>query len=160
MSRSEKVILTYGTFDLFHIGHINLLERARSLGDRLIVGVSTDEFNSTKGKKSFFKYSDRCKIVESCKYVDLVIPENSWDQKEKDIKEFNVTEFVMGDDWREKFNHLNALCKVTYLPRTPGISSTQVKKLSGAAVNGALVEELRKAHKSLAEILGKFENLN
>lgn len=123
-----KVILTYGTFDLFHIGHLNLLKRLKDMGEYLIVGVSTDEFNLLKGKKTVIKYEDRAKIVESIKFVDLVIPEVSWEQKKSDINKFNVDVFAIGEDWKGKFDELNQYCEVKYLPRTEGISSTELKK--------------------------------
>lgn len=123
-----KRIITYGTFDLLHYGHINLLQRARSLGDYLIVAVSTDEFNTIKNKKSFFKYLERKHLLEAIRYVDLVIPESSWDQKINDIESFNVDTFVIGDDWKGKFDYLKDVCDVEYLPRTPEISTTQIKK--------------------------------
>ncbi|WP_162150782.1 glycerol-3-phosphate cytidylyltransferase [Acholeplasma equifetale] len=122
-----KKILTYGTFDLLHIGHINILKRAKAIGDYLIVGVSTDQFNAIKGKKSVYSYEDRKQIVEAIKYVDLVIPENNWEQKIDDIKKYGIDIFVMGDDWRGKFDYLKEYCEVVYLPRTSNISTTEVK---------------------------------
>jgi len=122
-----KIIITYGTFDLLHIGHINLLKRARNLGDKLIVGLSTDKFNMSKHKSSFMPFEDRKTILEAIKYVDLVIPEESWDQKINDIEKHNADVFVIGDDWKGEFDHLNDICKVVYLTRTPGISTTQLK---------------------------------
>src|SRR5690554_3880977 len=113
-----KTVITYGTFDLFHIGHVNLLKRARALGNRLIVAVSTDEFNKEKGKMTLVPYSHRVAILESCRYVDMVIPESSWAQKRHDIIEHKVDTFVIGSDWRTKFDDLNDLCKVVYLDRT------------------------------------------
>ncbi|WNO61820.1 glycerol-3-phosphate cytidylyltransferase [Rheinheimera sp. MMS21-TC3] len=124
-----KTVITYGTFDLFHVGHVNLLKRARSLGDRLIVGVSTDEFNlNEKGKTTIVPYEHRVKVLASCRYVDLVIPEHSWQQKIDDIRKYQVNTFVMGDDWQGKFDELSALCEVKYLPRTQNISSTSIKQ--------------------------------
>lgn len=122
-----KKVITYGTFDLFHIGHLNLLKRAKELGDYLIVGVSTDEFNRIKGKECQISDKDRMQIVEAIRYVDEVIPESSWDQKPKDIQENDVDIFVMGDDWKGKFDDLKKYCEVVYLPRTEGISTTQLK---------------------------------
>ena len=122
-----RTIITYGTFDLLHIGHINLLKRARNLGNKLIVGLSTDKFNMLKHKSSFMPFEDRKTILEAIKYVDLVIPEESWDQKINDIKKHNADVFVIGDDWKGEFDHLNDICKVVYLTRTPGISTTQLK---------------------------------
>ena len=124
-----------GHIDLFHIGHLNLLKRAKALGDYLIVAVSSDEFNLQKGKVCKIKDTDRMQIVEAIKYVDQVIPETSWDQKIEDVKKYDVDVFVMGDDWKGKFDFLKDYCEVVYLPRTEGISSTQLK------------EELRNAEK-------------
>lgn len=121
-------ILTYGTFDLFHIGHLRILERARSLGDRLIVGVSTDEFNAEKGKKTAIPFEERCNIVASLRCVDAVIPEQCWEQKPIDIRNHDISTFVMGSDWEGKFDHLNDICTVIYLSRTDGISTTYLKK--------------------------------
>jgi len=121
-------IITYGTFDLLHYGHINLLRRAKEHGDYLIVALSTDEFNKLKGKKAFFDYSKRKMLLEAIRYVDLVIEENSWEQKREDIKLYHVDAIVMGDDWRGKFDDLQDICEVIYLPRTPEISTTNIKK--------------------------------
>lgn len=123
-----KKVITYGTFDLLHYGHINLLKRAKEEGDYLIVALSTDEFNELKGKKSYFTYEYRKKLLESIRYVDLVIPENSWEQKCEDIKEFKIDTFVIGNDWVGKFDYLNEYCDVKYLDRTPEISTTKIKK--------------------------------
>ena len=122
-------VITYGTFDLLHYGHINLLRRAKQYGDYLIVALSTDEFNwKEKRKKSFFSFEQRKQLLESIRYVDLVIPEENWEQKRSDIKEYHIDTFVMGDDWKGKFDELGELCEVVYLPRTPEISTTQIKK--------------------------------
>ena len=124
-----KRVITYGTFDLLHYGHVNLLRRAKEYGDYLIVALSTDEFNwDMKQKKCYFTYEIRKQLVESIRYVDLVIPEESWDQKINDIKEYHVDTFVMGDDWKGKFDFLKEQCEVVYLERTPEISTTQIKK--------------------------------
>lgn len=122
-----KRILTYGTFDLLHVGHIHLLRRAKALGNYLVVGISSDDFNALKGKEAYYSFEQRKTILEAVRYVDLVIKEDSWDQKEKDIINYNIDTFVMGDDWEGKFDHLTSLCKVIYLPRTDGISTTQIK---------------------------------
>lgn len=122
-----KKVLTYGTFDLFHYGHLRILQRARELGDYLIVAVSTDEFNAIKGKKCTYPYDHRAQIVAAIKYVDKVIPEENWEQKEVDIRENEVDIFVMGNDWQGKFDHLKDLCQVVYLPRTDDISTTEIK---------------------------------
>ena len=117
-----KKVITYGTFDLLHYGHINLLQRAKALGDYLIVALSTDEFNSKeKNKITYFSYEERKRLLEAIRYVDLVIPEQNWEQKISDVKEFKVDTFVMGDDWTGKFDFLKDLCEVVYLPRTPDI---------------------------------------
>ncbi len=127
MKKIKKVI-TYGTYDLLHPGHINLLRRAKALGDYLIVGLSTDEFNTLKHKTSFFNYKQRELILKSLKYVDKVIPENCWEQKIKDIKKYKIDIFVMGNDWEGKFNDLKKTCKIRYLPRTKDISTTNIKQ--------------------------------
>lgn len=123
-----KKILTYGTFDLLHYGHINLLKRAKEMGDYLIVGLSSDEFNELKNKKSYYSYEHRKMMLEAIRYVDEVIPENTWDQKIEDVKKYNIDVFVMGDDWEGKFDFLKEYCEVVYLPRTIDISTTKVKK--------------------------------
>jgi len=120
-------VLTYGTYDLLHIGHINLLARAKALGDYLIVGLSTDEFNAGKHKTAFYPFEQRKAILESIRYVDLVIPEENWEQKIVDVKKHDVDIFVMGDDWVGEFDFLEEWCKVLYLPRTEGISTTSIK---------------------------------
>ena len=124
-----KRVITYGTFDLLHYGHINLLKRAKEYGDYLIVALSTDEFNwDEKRKKCYFTYEQRKKLLEAVRYVDLVIPEKNWEQKILDVKKYHVDTFVMGNDWEGKFDFLKDLCEVVYLPRTPEISSTQTKE--------------------------------
>lgn len=123
-----KKVITYGTFDLLHYGHINILKRAKEQGDYLIVALSTNEFNELKGKKCFFSYEERKKLVEAVRYVDLVIPENDWDQKITDVQEYKVDLFVMGDDWKGKFDFLKDYCQVKYLERTPEISTTKIKR--------------------------------
>ncbi|MED4039117.1 glycerol-3-phosphate cytidylyltransferase [Niallia taxi] len=128
-----KKVITYGTFDLLHWGHINILKRAKDLGDYLIVAISSDEFNDIKGKKSFHSYENRKFILEAIKYVDEVIPENTWEQKVIDVKENEIDTFVMGDDWEGKFDFLKEHCNVVYLPRTEGISTTQIKTELAAA---------------------------
>ena len=134
-----RKVITYGTFDLLHAGHINLLRRAKELGDYLIVVVSTDEFNwNEKRKKCYFSYEERKKLVEAVRYVDLVIPEENWDQKISDVKEYHVDTFVMGDDWKGKFDFLKDYCEVVYLPRTEGISTRKIKQdlgLNGTTAN-------------------------
>lgn len=124
----KKILLTYGTFDMFHIGHLRLLKRLKKKCDYLIVGLSTDEFNQLKGKKTLIPYNQRKKILKSIKFVDKVIPEKNWEQKVDDIEKYNVDIFAMGDDWKGEFDHLNEYCKVKYLKRTKHISTTQLKK--------------------------------
>jgi len=122
-----KNILTYGTFDLLHYGHIKLLQRARQMGTSLIVGLSTDEFNRSKGKCAYFDYPERKLMLEAVRYVDLVIPEYCWEQKIEDIKAHNIDTFVIGDDWRGKFDHLLLSCNVVYIPRTKEISTSIIR---------------------------------
>ncbi len=120
-------ILTYGTFDLFHVGHLRLLQRLKSLGDRLIVGVSTDEFNLLKGKKTYIPFPERLEIIAALDCVDFVFAEENWTQKVQDINKYNVDLFAMGDDWFGKFDYLGLYTQVCYLPRTQGISTTKIK---------------------------------
>lgn len=123
-----KKVITYGTFDLLHYGHINLLQRAKALGDYLIVALSTDEFNSIeKNKVTYFTYEERKRLLEAIRYVDLVIPEENWEQKITDVQEYRVDTFVIGDDWTGKFDFLKEYCEVVYLERTPEISTTKIK---------------------------------
>ncbi len=123
-----RTVITYGTFDVLHVGHINLLRRARALGDRLIVGLSTDAFNSAKHKSALLNYANRRVVLEAIRYVDLVIPEANWEQKVIDVENYAVDTFVIGDDWRGKFDFLGAYCEVVYLPRTAEISSSSIKE--------------------------------
>jgi len=123
-----KKVITYGTFDLLHTGHINILRRAKEYGDYLIVAISSDEFNELKGKKAYYSFEQRKLILEAIRYVDEVIPEHTWEQKVQDVKEHNVDVFVMGDDWEGKFDFLKEDCEVVYLPRTVGISTTKIKQ--------------------------------
>ncbi|PVA10941.1 glycerol-3-phosphate cytidylyltransferase [Pelagivirga sediminicola] len=129
MSASQRTILTYGTFDLFHTGHVRLLARLADLGDRLIVGCSTDGFNASKGKLCVMPYEARVEILSACRHVDLVFPEESWDQKRGDIVKYGADVFAMGSDWTGKFDDLGDLCEVIYLPRTRDISTTEIKQL-------------------------------
>jgi glycerol-3-phosphate cytidylyltransferase len=122
-----KKVITYGTFDLIHHGHINILRRAKAMGDYLIVALSTDEFNAGKGKEVYYTYEERKQILEAIKYVDEVIPETRWEQKIDDVVKNGVSVFVIGEDWKGKFDFLKPYCKVIYLPRTEGISTTQIK---------------------------------
>ena len=123
-----KRVITYGTYDLLHYGHIELLRRAREMGDYLIVALSTDEFNQIKNKKSYYDYEQRKMMLESIRYVDLVIPEEGWGQEEKDVDRFDVDVFVMGHDWEGEFDFLKDKCEVIYLNRTEGISTTKIKQ--------------------------------
>ena len=125
-----KRILTYGTFDLLHFGHIEILRRAKALGDYLIVALSTDEFNALKGKKAYHNYETRKKMLEAIRYVDLVIPEEKWEQKISDVEKYQVDVVVMGSDWAnsDRFDYLKDYCEVVFLPRTEGISTTKIKE--------------------------------
>jgi len=123
----QKIVITYGTFDLFHIGHLKLLQRLKALGDKLIVAVSTDEFNEIKNKTTIIPFDQRAEIVANIKCVDLVIPEKDWEQKIEDIKKYDISVFAMGSDWHGKFDFLNEFCDVIYLERTEGISSSKLK---------------------------------
>lgn len=150
-----KTVITYGTFDLFHIGHLKLLQRLKEMGDRLVVAVSTDEFNALKGKKTIIPYDQRAEIVANVKCVDMVIPETSWEQKINDVKEHNIDIFAIGNDWAGKFDFLKDYCEVVYLDRTDGISSTQLKQtLKSFSVSK---EEMIKAFEILEQLRRDFE---
>lgn len=131
-----KKVITYGTFDLLHVGHINLIRRAKEMGDYLIVGLSTDEFNEMKNKQASQSYENRKIILESIKYIDEVIAERTWEQKIDDIKKYDIDLFVIGDDWEGKFDYLREYCDVVYLPRTVGVSTTQIKSDISKVKNG------------------------
>ncbi|ASN04119.1 glycerol-3-phosphate cytidylyltransferase [Virgibacillus necropolis] len=131
-----KKVITYGTFDLLHTGHINILRRAKEFGDYLIVAISSDQFNALKDKKAYYSFEQRKAILEAIRYVDEVIPEHKWEQKVEDVQNNDVDVFVMGDDWKGKFDFLKDHCEVVYLPRTVGISTTQIKKDLNKANNG------------------------
>lgn len=136
-----SLAITYGTYDLFHVGHVRLFERIKQRFDRLLVAVSTDEFNALKGKRSVVPFEERIEIVRACRHVDLAIPESGWDQKARDIVAHGADAFVMGDDWAGRFDELAALCEVIYLPRTPGISSTDRRNAlrpPASASNGSI----------------------
>ncbi len=124
----KKIVITYGTFDMFHIGHLRLLQRLAELGDELIVAVSTDQFNKLKNKTVLIPYEQRAEIVQNISCVDRVIPEENWEQKVHDIKNYNVDIFAIGNDWEGKFDFLEEYCEVRYLERTKEISTTQLKK--------------------------------
>lgn len=147
-----KTVITYGTFDLFHIGHLKLLQRLRGLGDRLVVGVSTDEFNATKGKKTVVPFEHRIEIVRALRYVDHAFSEENWAQKRDDIRRENAAIFAMGDDWVGKFDDLEDLCEVVYLPRTRDVSTTEIRQLV-AALHADRVAELRAATEHLQRIV-------
>lgn len=123
-----KRVITYGTYDLLHYGHIELLRRAKEYGDYLVVALSTDEFNKIKNKKSYYNYSQRKMMLESVRFVDLVIPENDWNQKIDDVKNYEIDTFIMGHDWEGEFDFLKEYCEVVYIKRTEGISTTKIKK--------------------------------
>lgn len=152
----KKTVLTYGTFDLFHIGHLNLLQRLRALGDELIVGVSTDDFNALKGKKTIVNFQDRLEIVRALKCVDHAIPEDNWQQKVEDIRRYGVSIFGMGNDWEGRFDDLRAHCDVVYLPRTEGISSTQLKQTL-KVLDNSHVQELKQALDLISSIVERFD---
>ncbi len=122
-----KTLLTYGTFDLFHFGHVELLRRMANLCDQLVVACSTDEFNALKGKECIIPFEHRCIVLRACRYVDEVIPENNWGQKRSDILNGKIDIFAMGSDWEGKFDDLSDIVEVVYLPRTDGISSSDIK---------------------------------
>ena len=126
--KKDKTIITYGTFDMFHIGHLKLLQRLAELGDKLVVAVSTDEFNKKKGKNVLIPYEQRAEIIQNIQCVDIVIPEVCWEQKIKDIKKYDIDIFAIGDDWEGKFDFLKQDCEVVYLKRTDNISTTKLKK--------------------------------
>ena len=149
---SMKTVITYGTFDLFHIGHLRLLQRLRALGDRLVVGVSSDEFNAVKGKKTVVPFEHRIDIVRAVRHVDGAFAEHSWDQKRDDILREKADIFAMGDDWVGKFDDLEDLCEVVYLPRTRDVSTTEIRQLV-AALHADRVAELRAASAHLHRII-------
>lgn len=126
--RPDKTVITYGTFDLLHVGHVRLLRRIAELGRQVIVGCSTDEFNALKGKKTIVPYEDRVEMLLACRHVDAVFPEECWEQKPGDIRVYGADMFVMGSDWAGRFDDLTEHCEVLYLPRTPDVSSTQIKQ--------------------------------
>ncbi|MGP9727997.1 adenylyltransferase/cytidyltransferase family protein [Glutamicibacter sp. AOP3-A1-12] len=147
-----KTVLTYGTFDLFHIGHLNILKRLKEKGDRLVVGVSTDEFNAIKGKKPVVPFAQRLEIVQAIKYVDLAIPEENWEQKRLDIKKYDAKVFGIGEDWMGKFDDLGDDVEVVYLPRTAGISTTEMKRVL-SEFDERHVESLKNTLDSLSQIV-------
>ncbi len=151
----RRTLITYGTFDLFHVGHVRLLKRIKERGDKLIVAVSTDEFNLLKGKKTIIPFDQRVEIVKAIRYVDKVIPENNWEQKRNDIKKYIVDEFVMGDDWKGKFDDLKDLCDMTYMPRTKDTSTSLKKSLK--EITKISTNKLKEAIDTLNQILSDLE---
>ena len=147
-----KTVITYGTFDLFHVGHVRLLRRLRDLGDQLVVGCSTDEFNAQKGKRSIMPYAQRAEVLASCRFVDRVFPEHCWEQKREDIARERATIFAMGDDWVGRFDELRDVVEVVYLPRTQDVSSTEIRELV-RALHAEQVTELRGAVEHLARLV-------
>ncbi|HHN8407654.1 TPA: glycerol-3-phosphate cytidylyltransferase [Morganella morganii] len=154
-----KKVITYGTFDLFHIGHVRLLKRLKSYGDYLVVAISTDEFNKLKGKESFCSFEERKEIVEACKYVDEVIPECNWEQKELDIKKYNIDILGMGNDWEGKFDSLKKICEVIYLNRTENISTTKIKK-ELSVITPDKVRELEISVNNIFDIIKSISKVN
>ena len=152
-----KTIITYGTFDIFHVGHIRLLKRLHDLGDRVIVGISSDEFNYIKGKKSFFSYDERAEIVAACRYVDEVFPEHNWEQKKQDIIKYKADVFAMGDDWLGKFDDLSGICEVVYFPRTENISTTKIKK-NLSALKKDDIDKIERSLHNVIEIVKAMSN--
>lgn len=151
-----KTILTYGTFDLFHIGHLRLLERLRDMGDQLVVGVSTDEFNVSKGKKTVVPFQDRLAIIRGLRCVNFAFAETCWEQKAGDITEYQVAVLGMGSDWQGKFDQLSNLCEVIYLPRTEGVSSTQIRN-SLKVLSSEHITELKQALDLMSTIVARFD---
>ena len=151
----NKIVLTYGTFDLFHIGHLNLLKRLKCGADKLIVGVSTDEFNSRKGKHTIIPFSDRAAIVKNISCVAMVISESSWEQKISDIKKYSATHFAIGNDWEGKFDYLRDYCEVNYIPRTDNISTTQLKSTL-KVLDKEHIADLKEALNKISHIIDCF----
>jgi glycerol-3-phosphate cytidylyltransferase len=149
-------VITYGTFDLFHIGHVRLLQRLYALGPRVIVGVSTDEFNAVKGKKTITNYEHRLELVRSVRYVHDAFPEESWEQKRADIVKYKADVFAMGSDWQGKFDHLSDLCRVVYLPRTSEISTTLIRTTL-KPLSRARIEELQRAMETISDVISLME---
>ena len=147
-----KTVITYGTFDLYHIGHVLLLKRLSKLGDRLVVGCSTDEFNEIKGKKTIMPFNERVEILKACRYVDDVFPEKNWEQKRDDIIREKADIFAMGNDWVGKFDDMKDIVDVIYLPRTKNVSTTEIRQLVHA-LNAERLNELRSAANHLFSII-------
>lgn len=149
-------VLTYGTFDLFHIGHLNLLERLSKLGGRLVVGVSTDEFNESKGKRTVIPFEERIRLVRALRCVDEAIPEDSWDQKRRDVKRYGASLFGIGSDWAGKFDDLKDICDVVYLSRTDGISTTSLKRAL-RLLDESHVKDLKQALDVISAIVARLD---
>ena len=154
--KAHKRAITYGTFDMFHIGHLELIKRMKELAEEVVVAVSTDEFNSIKGKKTIIPYDQRAEIISALQYVDKVIPEDNWEQKTDDVKSLDIDLFVMGDDWQGKFDYLKDHCQVCYLPRTRGISSTKLKH-SLDTLSSISTEDINQAFQILKRIKENLE---
>ncbi len=152
----HKRAITYGTFDMFHIGHLELLKRMKTLATEVVVAVSTDEFNEVKGKKTIIPYDQRSQIIDALVYVDKVIPENSWNQKINDVQNHDIDLFVMGDDWEGKFDFLKTHCDILYLPRTGGISSSKLKT-SLDTLSSINTDEINQAFEILKRIKENLE---
>ncbi|WP_395154251.1 adenylyltransferase/cytidyltransferase family protein [Ilumatobacter sp.] len=148
--------ITYGTFDLFHYGHLQLLRRTADLAEEVIVGVATDEFNALKGKRSMANFEQRAEITAAMRMVTSVIPEDSWEQKRLDIVKYDIDLFVMGDDWEGRFDDLSDLCAVIYLPRTTGISSTAIRDAVHTFSPGEVVR-LKDSLTAISEVLRAFD---
>ncbi len=156
VSAMSRIVLTYGTFDLFHVGHLRLLQRARALGDHLIVGVSTDEFNQIKGKKAVIDFRSRAEIIGAIGSVDEVIAENCWEQKRADIERYHASILTMGNDWTGRFDFLKAQCQVIYMPRTEGLSSSSLRATL-ATRDVLLLENLQRSFESASAALQAFQ---
>lgn len=154
--KKMRTIITYGTFDLLHVGHLNILEKLKGLGSYLIVGVSTDEFNQKKGKQTVIPFADRARLVSALSCVDKVIPENTWEQKRSDILENGASIFGIGEDWKGKFDSLNDICEVVYLPRTQGISTTDLKE-SLRTLKSSHINEIKKALDIMSSIVEQLD---
>jgi len=151
-----KTVITYGTFDLLHVGHVNMLERLAELGDKLIVGVSTDEFNLLKGKHSIYSFQERAQIVGALRCVDTVIAETNWQQKQLDIETYNVAIFGIGSDWEGKFDNLKASCEIIYLPRTETISTTSIKS-SLSNIDTAAIQKIKQGLDGVLDVVKALE---
>ncbi|QWF15857.1 adenylyltransferase/cytidyltransferase family protein [Lysobacter capsici] len=150
-----RTVITYGTFDLLHVGHVNLLSRLRALGDRLIVGCSTDEFNEIKGKRTIYPYAQRVRILNAVRFVDKVIAEQCWEQKRDDVVREGAAVFAIGDDWAGRFDDLEDVCEVIYVPRTADVSTTEIRYLVNA-MHADKLSELRVQVERLSDMVKRF----